>query len=212
MTQYSKIIVSFLILLLLAACNGTPQLSQRDHTSNLLEELEHDAQLPVNYDITIDTLIEDEYVPVTPPDEIPSFHTLARTADITRYPCSNCHTPALEPLTATTPDQAHWDITLNHADTDIMNCTTCHDLDNPDTLHTLTGSPISFDHSYQQCAQCHTPQYEDWLGGAHGKRIAGWAPPRVVEPCVACHNPHRPALDKRWPAIINGNTNDNTHE
>ena len=63
---------------------------------------------------------------------------------------------------------------------------------------------VTFDHSYQVCAQCHARQVSDWAGGAHGKRMGGWAPPRVVAGCPACHDPHRPAWETRWPAIAVG--------
>ena len=42
----------------------------------------------------------------------------------------------------------------------------------------------------------------DWAGGAHGKRLAGWAPPRVSKTCVECHNPHQPQWDKRAPVHV----------
>ena len=69
-----------------------------------------------------------------------------------------------------------------------------------ESLRTLNGQAVAFDHAYQVCAQCHSSQAKDWAGGAHGKRLGGWAPPRVVASCTACHDPHRPALDKRWPS------------
>jgi cytochrome c553 len=60
---------------------------------------------------------------------------------------------------------------------------------------------VSFDHSYQVCAQCHSRQASDWASGAHGKRAGGWAPPRVIYACAQCHNPHSPRWDTRWPAV-----------
>jgi hypothetical protein len=82
-----------------------------------------------------------------------------------------------------------------------MSCATCHALDAPDQLRTLERRPVAFDHSYQVCAQCHSRQASDWAAGAHGKRVGGWAPPRVVYPCAQCHNPHHPQWDTRWPAV-----------
>ena len=40
-------------------------------------------------------------------------------------------------------------------------------------------------------------QASDWAAGAHGKRVGGWAPPRVVAGCPAGHDPHRPAWETR---------------
>ena len=127
---------------------------------------------------------------------------MARTGDIVKYPCSSCHDKPLE--VATSSETPHPDIQLNHADSSILTCTSCHASDNLDSLHSLTGQAIDFDHSYQVCAQCHTQQAEDWEGGAHGKRVGGWAPPRVIETCTSCHNPHDPKLEPRWPAVTGG--------
>jgi formate-dependent nitrite reductase cytochrome c552 subunit len=99
--------------------------------------------------------------------------------------------------------KAHWNIKLNHADATTMNCRTCHSAPETDKLTSLTGKAIDFEHSYQLCAQCHQEQKKDWSGGAHGKRLRSWAPPRVSMTCVSCHNPHSPAFEPRWPATFN---------
>jgi nitrate/TMAO reductase-like tetraheme cytochrome c subunit len=138
----------------------------------------------------------------TPEEDAPIF-VHERTSAITSYPCSSCHVQPLEELraqSAAAGQLAHWQIELKHAGPEVMTCTTCHNPDNLDELRTLAGAPIHFDASYQTCAQCHAPQYRDWLGGAHGKRIGGWAEPRVIYSCTDCHNPHDPAWDIRWPA------------
>ncbi len=146
---------------------------------------------------------------------------LARTGELTGYPCSECHVRPLADLraeSAATGQLAHWEITLNHAPPETMDCTTCHqpeagagedgaagatsilDISRVDQLLTLQGHNVPFDASYQVCAQCHTDQFNDWLGGAHGKQVGGWAPPRVMATCSTCHNPHAPQWDQRWPA------------
>ena len=99
--------------------------------------------------------------------------------------------------------KAHWDITLNHANQEAMNCVTCHNGDNMDNLKSLTTHTIDFNKSYKLCSQCHQKEYKDWIGGAHGKRIESWAPPRVSMTCVNCHNPHSPSFDTKWPARFN---------
>ncbi len=131
-----------------------------------------------------------------------------RTEDLVSYPCSTCHTEPVDVLKQASQAEgqlAHWDVELDHADQTTLTCTTCHNVDpttsDVDTLRTLTGGSLSFDASYQLCAQCHADAYEEWVGGAHGKRVGGWAPPRVIQSCVECHNPHQPQWDIRWPAM-----------
>ncbi len=132
------------------------------------------------------------------------FLVPSRAREISSFPCSNCHTKPLAQLKSEQVGKsAHWDISLVHANKLSMNCSTCHDMDKPNELTSLTKNSISFDHSYQQCSQCHSTQYKDWQGGAHGKRLRGWVPPRVVQTCVGCHNPHKPAFEKRWPSRLN---------
>ena len=133
----------------------------------------------------------------------PTFYVFERAPSMEQYPCTECHTvrlAAMRPRRRAEQLHAHWDLTLVHASDRVMRCTTCHWQGDLDWLTTLTGDTVSFDHSYQLCAQCHSEQGADWAGGAHGKREGGWALPRVVQTCVACHDPHRPTWDTRWPA------------
>lgn len=132
------------------------------------------------------------------------FLVASRAHEISSFPCSNCHTKPVDQLKKEHVGRAaHWDISLKHASKLSMDCSTCHNMDKPDDLTSLTSNSISFDHSYQQCSQCHSTQYKDWQGGAHGKRLKGWVPPRVAQTCVGCHNPHQPAFEKRWPSRLN---------
>lgn len=132
------------------------------------------------------------------------FLVPSRIQQITKFPCSNCHTKPIDQLKKLNKGvSAHWDIELKHAQPVAMNCMTCHNMDNPDELTSLTNTGISFDHSYQQCSQCHSSQFKDWDGGAHGKRLRGWLPPRISQTCTGCHNPHKPAFEKRWPSRLN---------
>jgi hypothetical protein len=134
----------------------------------------------------------------------PRFFVIARTPAIQTYPCSACHTVPVERMRgpAGSPKRAHWDVRLHHAPPAVMSCGTCHTPDTPGTLHTLQGTKVDLDHSYQVCAQCHARPAGDWAGGAHGKRVGGWAPPRVVLACGQCHDPHQPRWDTRWPAVV----------
>ena len=126
--------------------------------------------------------------------------------NILHFPCSNCHNEPLNIIKNKNADlgkKAHWDIKLNHAASDVMNCTTCHSENNMDVLHSVTNKAYDFNNSFKVCAQCHQEKHKDWAGGAHGKRIGGWATPVVKKTCVNCHDPHSPSFSKRLPARHN---------
>ena len=63
--------------------------------------------------------------------------------------------------------------------------------------------PDSYFLGDNNCKECHQQEFKDWKGGAHGKQLGGWAPPRVSNTCVNCHNPHNPYFEKRWPVRFN---------
>lgn len=132
-----------------------------------------------------------------------AFFIENRTEHLKSFPCTECHTEALEVLQQKDGKNAHWNIQIEHADSKAMNCATCHDTNDTDNLHSITGQKIDFNHSYKLCSQCHSTQYKDWIGGAHGKRLGGWVSPRISKTCVGCHNPHKPAFAQRWPARLN---------
>jgi hypothetical protein len=128
-----------------------------------------------------------------------------RTSQLKSFPCANCHSKPVEQLAAKKENEknSHWDIHLKHGSTDVMNCFTCHNKKNLNELVSLTGNTIVLDESYKLCGQCHSTQLKDWVGGSHGKRLGGWAPPRIINTCVNCHNPHQPAFPVRWPSWFN---------
>ncbi|MBU3821644.1 cytochrome C [Flavobacteriaceae bacterium XHP0103] len=132
-----------------------------------------------------------------------TFLVPERKSAINMFSCTECHTKPLAQMQDGSNKKAHWDIKLVHANQNTMNCITCHNPDNMDDLRGLTGNQIDFNNSYNLCSQCHSKQFEDWKGGAHGKRIGGWAPPRASMTCVNCHNPHEPHFESRWPARFN---------
>jgi len=127
------------------------------------------------------------------------FRTETRTDNIQRFKCSQCHNN--KPVrVAKAAEMAHGEIVLVHgSQTRPLSCYTCHNKDERDFLVTEQGINVDMDHSYQLCGQCHFRQKKDWVGGAHGKRISYWAGQRVVKNCTACHNPHSPRFEKRWP-------------
>lgn len=144
-------------------------------------------------------------IPVEGFPDHPPFSTVARSGQLEAYPCSQCHDKSLAGMLALRKkDQpnSHWQTVLKHAPEHMMSCQTCHGAGDQDKLVTLTGQAVEMDAPYQVCAQCHSSQVNDWAGGAHGKRLGGWAPPRVVQNCTGCHNPHAPAFESRWPAVL----------
>lgn len=140
-------------------------------------------------------------IEITEGDE--TFFIPERESQIKSFNCTECHTKPVKDMKSEDFKKAHWDIKLDHANSKTMNCTTCHNGEDMDHLKSLTGESIRFNKSYQLCNQCHTRQFEDWKGGAHGKRLGGWAPPRVSNTCVNCHNPHAPHFESRWPDRFN---------
>jgi hypothetical protein len=80
-------------------------------------------------------------------------------------------------------------------------CSACH---NPDdgyaSLRLADGKPLPYPEVMQLCAQCHGPQYRDYLNGAHGGMTGYWdltRGGRVRNNCVDCHDPHAP----RYPTV-----------
>lgn len=126
-----------------------------------------------------------------------------RKSELQSYKCSECHSKPVAQLKGKEFQKAHWNIKLEHANSEAMNCLTCHNAKDMDHLKSLTGNAIDFNYSYKVCNQCHSKQFEDWKGGAHGKRIESWAPPRASFTCVNCHNPHKPGFESKWPAKFN---------
>jgi len=197
--------LKYLLILLLAGCGGGHDGLQEDKTHHsIIDRIEHNTPDTIAYEVSTEELMADiKKVLADVPDE--EFYVLERSSMIKSYPCSNCHNVPLTQLKKehTGTKRAHWDIEIVHASEETMDCATCHNTNDMDKLKTITGKMITFDASYKTCAQCHSQQYKDWIGGAHGKRVAGWAPPRLIYTCANCHNPHSPALKPRWPARLN---------
>ena len=185
----------------------TPTSDHDGHDAHLLDEIKA-HQTPVDYTLNREAEPDTaELIKVhsTIPG-VSDFFTEKRTAEIASFACSNCHSEPLNTLKSNYvvgEKKAHWNIELVHAKANTMNCITCHSEENPDYLTSLTGAKIDMNNSYKLCGQCHSTQYNDWQGGAHGKQLNGWSPPRVAKTCVSCHNPHQPAFPKRFPARLN---------
>ncbi len=144
-------------------------------------------------------------IPVRNAEDDTMFYIPDRLGQLSSFPCSRCHSEPLDHLKSTDPTvkKAHWDIALTHATEEVLNCKVCHSEKDMDYLRLNNNSTVDFNNSHRSCAQCHASEYKDWIGGAHGKQLGAWVPPRVSATCVDCHNPHSPALETRWPARLN---------
>ncbi len=198
--QYRNPVLPFLLVagLLLVSCKH-----KESEYHSLNEKIEAESKHYNGISISSEELLEGlATVEVTLDPH--NFLIPERKSKMKSFACTECHSKPVADLKNTSEGKrAHWDIELNHADANTMNCATCHDGNDMDNLKSLTGNSIDFNHSYLQCSQCHDKQFEDWKGGAHGKKLEGWAPPRASMTCVNCHNPHDPSFETRWPARFN---------
>lgn len=189
-----------------SGCSSENDLHHDKRHHGVMDKIKQAEKDSITYEVSTEELMTNiRKVLAEVPESEKESYILERQSMIQSAPCSNCHSVPLEQLKAEHKGEkkAHWDIELKHAGIHTMECATCHNTDNLNELKTVTGKMLTFDHSYKQCAQCHSQQYKDWVGGAHGKREAGWAPPRVIYSCASCHNPHDPALKSRLPSRLN---------
>jgi len=106
------------------------------------------------------------------------------------YPCSDCHAEMTPNPKRRKLEEEHTNIVLNHGQG--RWCLDCHDLNNRDKLHLISGEKVGFDESYRLCGQCHGDKYRDWKVGVHGKRTGYWNGKKEYLLCAHCHNPHNP--------------------
>lgn len=128
----------------------------------------------------------------------PPYTVVPRKTQLALFPCSQCHSVLpVNPVPRKLVNAPHA-AALAHGK-GRMWCLDCHLADNRDSLHTINGTPVDFDQSYQLCGQCHSARQRDWTFGAHGKRVAGWTGARELYSCTHCHDPHRPQVLPRAP-------------
>ncbi len=193
---YKSYIVLIVCVFLLFSCK-----EKHDEYHNIMDKIQAKS-VSINKD-TVPDLNDFEHL-VKIEDAHPEFYINSRVDKITSYACTECHTKDLSQMQShNAVKKAHWDIKLSHANEDVMNCATCHNTSNLDELKNNTAKTISFNQSYQLCAQCHSKQVDDWKGGAHGKNLSGWQSKRVSKLCVECHNPHDPSFKSKWPERYN---------
>lgn len=191
----------YILFFAFSLCACKPGRTKGEKYRTIIDKIQAKSKNYHGVSISSDRYIRGKPLAVT--ENSRTFLIPERKSQITSYACTACHTKPLKEMQGKGFKRAHWDIKLQHADSQTMRCTTCHDMANPDRLKSLTGEPIDFNRSYRLCSQCHAKQFEDWVGGAHGKSAGGWAPPRVSMTCVNCHNPHEPGFGSRWPARYN---------
>ncbi len=193
----NRILLSFVLLVSFFSCKHG-----EGEYHGVIEKINAEGEHYKGTSISSEKYLEDmEMLQITEGEH--TFLIPERKGEIRSYACTECHSKPLEDMHSEGMKKAHWDIKIVHANENTMNCVTCHNPSNMNELKSLTGRDIDFNKSYQLCSQCHTKQFEDWKGGAHGKRLGGWAPPRAAMTCVNCHNPHKPHFESRWPARFN---------
>ncbi len=189
-------------LALLSGCNSS---EERPETQSVMDRIHNSTKRP-DHGLNSEQFLKEIKRVAVQGNFARLFYVETRTGQITQFPCTQCHDQHLAQIRAKTEEPIkgnHKTIVLRHAAIETMKCQTCHsDATRMKQLKLLSGTAVPFDHSYKVCAQCHFQQARDWAGGAHGKRLGGWAEPRVVRNCTGCHNPHRPGLVTRWPAIV----------
>lgn len=116
--------------------------------------------------------------------------------------CTQCHADGEVLEAAGPPARAHWEIARPHGGAEGLSCRSCHLADDPARLVVPGAEPVAIERAHRACATCHFQQVRDWAGGAHGKRLAAWAGPRVVEACTGCHDPHDPGFPVRLPTTF----------
>jgi hypothetical protein len=199
MTRLAELVTALCGAIVISSCSGAG-----GHEGGVLRQVQEHDSPNHNGGARIDAAFEtDALVAVDLKGQ--RFAIRSRQAEMDKFPCHRCHKVPLAQMKHDGKDgkpRAHWNVKLKHADDQVMSCSTCHLQTDLNQLRTLENKPVSLDSSYRTCAQCHSKQASDWAGGAHGKRVGGWAPPRVAKTCVECHNPHGPAWDHRYPARV----------
>ncbi|MBB6461932.1 hypothetical protein [Flammeovirga kamogawensis] len=208
MKKHTLLFFCLLVLSSLVGCSSHDSSEEKHHghESNLMKIKRLSNSDTTQIDASVEEILA--FIKTVEVDSIyvgKAFLIPERESQITSFKCSNCHSKPLSAMQRNDGKykKSHWNLELKHANADVMNCQTCHTANDMDHLHTLTNGTVKFNDSYKVCAQCHSSQFKDWKGGAHGKRLGGWAKPIAKQTCVGCHNPHKPAFGKRLPAVLN---------
>jgi len=107
------------------------------------------------------------------------------------FPCSDCHADLEVNEERRELVDMHDDIILDHGPKERW-CLDCHNADDRDNLHLVSGVLVGFDESYKLCGQCHGTMFRDWRAGIHGRRRGYWNGAKEYLLCAHCHDPHSP--------------------
>lgn len=190
--HYQYALAAVIIILISATVKGY------SGQGGVLERIKHAKTTQNDHQDKLITPVDRKTVMVKTPYQGGGFWTETRKGDIGRYSCNACHNSQI-PDDKRSKENAHHDIKLDHGgDEKPLSCLTCHSKENRNLL-VKADTTVDMDHTYEMCGQCHFRQLQDWIGGAHGKRVSYWAGQRVVKNCTGCHSPHSPRFEKRWP-------------
>ena len=118
--------------------------------------------------------------------------------------CATCHATRPPNRAANASEnlrEFHRGLTFKHGN---LTCLSCHNAANYDTLRLADGAPLEYPQALRLCAQCHGPQYRDYLHGTHGGMNGYWdlrRGPRTRNTCVDCHDPHAPLYPQVRPVF-----------
>lgn len=118
--------------------------------------------------------------------------------------CSTCHTTREANYLAgpeALPQEFHQGLEYAHG---ALNCLSCHNADNYDTLRRADGRALAYDNVMALCSQCHGPQTRDYNHGSHGGMVGHWdltKGDRQRNRCIDCHDVHAPAFPQVNPVF-----------
>ena len=132
-------LLTITILILASSCKG-----KKKEYHNLIHKIEaQSVQYERDSILNNDSFEIDELVAIQ--ENNIHFYIQNRKTNIKSFACSECHTKPVEQLHKEgLGKKAHWDITINHADTKTMACLSCHNSENMNKLQSITGDPIDF--------------------------------------------------------------------
>lgn len=135
---------------------------------------------------------QEAWQPPEPVEHAPrSIIVSTRVGRLKNHPCDQCHNPTMA-RTGKLPAN-HREIQIDHFE-GAQTCGTCHDVEDMNSLHLVSGKPVALDAAHDLCGQCHAEKVADWKIGAHGKHVGRWSGPTNRYTCPDCHNPHSPGL------------------
>ena len=130
-------ILAITVLILITSCKG-----RKKEYHNLVEKIEAKSVQYVRDSIQNSEKFNfDELIAIDEKDI--HFYIKKRKANIRSYACSECHNKPVNQLhNEGLGKKAHWDITIDHADTKTMACFSCHNSEDMNNLQSITGDPI----------------------------------------------------------------------